>query len=68
MIEKVYSPIDDRKNLKNVKNLRNSKIWKNCFKEDEYKAVLDAHTTMFCYRVKFDGTIPVQLNKVEQIK
>lgn len=67
--ENVYSSIDDDF-IK--QNLKKSPIFKNCHKEEEFKAnkkgILKTHTKMFCYTIKFDGTVPVQLTKVEKIK
>lgn len=62
--EKVYSPVKDGK-IK--RNLNDSPIWKNCYKQDEVTSdVLKKHNNIFyIYSIKFDGLKPVQVTKVE---
>ena len=66
--EKVYSPINDMKNIKSRKNIGTSPIWNNCFKADEYKAVLANHGTMICYTIKFRGLVPIHVTNIQKIK
>ena len=63
--EKVFSPVNDV-NIK--KNLKDSPIWKNCYKEDEInRDVLQKHNTMYVYTIKFDGVTPIQVTKVSTL-
>lgn len=64
-IEDVYSPIHDEHV---TTNLNNSKIWKNCYKEDEYKQFIHGYNQMYCYTIRFEGTQPIQVNNVKKIK
>jgi hypothetical protein len=57
--EKVYSPIED-KNIHT--NLNNSPIWKECHKEEE---VGDVRKPLWIYWIKFDGTTPIQVTKIQ---
>ena len=59
--EKVYSPIFDR-NIK--KDISNSPIWKDCYHEDDE---LPISKTLWCYTIKFDGLVPVQVTNVEKL-
>ena len=65
IIEKVYSPIED-KQISN--NLSNSPIWKACYTEEEYKQQSGAFSTMYCYSIKFDGLTPIQVTKIKNVK
>ncbi len=60
--EKVFSPIHD---ADIAKNIGGSPIWGNCFKAEELtKDVLDKNPGMYEYRIKFHGTVPVQVTKI----
>ena len=64
--EKVFSPYNDKKI---VDRLNNSIIWEKAFKEDELtKEVKDQYKYMYCYSIKFDGTIPVQVRIKKLVK
>lgn len=60
--EKVYSPINDEKIRK---NLINSPIWNECYKEDE---ITDTTKPLYCYSIKFDGVTPIQVTKITKPK
>lgn len=60
--EKVYSPIFD-KSL--ATNIQNSPIWGECYKEDE---IADVNKSLYCYSIKFDGLVPIQVTKVSKPK
>ena len=58
--EKVYSPIFD----KNIhKDIANSPIWKQAFKEDE----LVSNIGITEYTIKFDGLKPIQVTNVKKL-
>lgn len=60
--EKVYSPINDQKIRQ---NLNNSPIWSECYREEEIK---DVSKPLYCYSIKFDGLVPIQVTKVTKPK
>jgi len=57
--EKVYSNIVDN-NIK--KNVKNSPIWSECFKEGEQPEDVKME-----YTIKFNGTIPIQVTNVKEL-
>ena len=61
--EKVYSKVFDS-NIK--KELNNSPIWKECYKEEEY-INLPKQDVMWEYTIKFDGTKPVQVTNIKSM-
>ena len=61
-IETVYSPIED-KDIRN--NLQNSPIWKEAYKAEEIE--LFPNKQMYSYKIKFDGTKPIQVLKTERL-
>lgn len=64
--EKVFSPYEDRKISK---DLNNSPIWKNCFKEEELtNEIKSKYQYMFMYIIKFDGLTPMQVNRRKLIR
>lgn len=64
--EKVFSPYEDRKI---TKNLKDSVIWNKCFKEEELTdEVKSKYQYMFMYKIKFDGLTPVQVTNRKVIK
>jgi len=68
IVEHVYSPINDVKNITKRTNIGTSPIWANAMKKEEYKAVLSKYGTMICYTIKFSGLEPVQVTKITKIK
>lgn len=63
--EKVYSPINDE-NISN--DIFNSPIWKNCYTEEEFLSMdISLHNVWYLYTIKFNGTKPTQVTKVERI-
>ncbi len=64
--ENVFSPIKDNGIEKNVIN---STIWKNCYKEEELTdEIKEGNLSMYRYTIKFDGLKPVQVTNVKKIK
>ena len=61
--ENVYSPVFDS-NIK--KELNNSPIWKECYKEEELTNSL-RNKGLWCYTIKFDDTRPIQVTNVKSI-
>lgn len=57
-IEKIYSTIQDNNIMKDIIN---SPIWKECYHSDDIRPA----NAIFCYTIKFDGLIPVQVTQVE---
>lgn len=56
---KVYSPILDEHIQKNIIK---SPIWKEAYQEEEEKP----EKRMYVYHIKFNGTIPIQVTKIEK--
>lgn len=66
--EKVYSPVFHPGITNGQENLVTSPIWKDCYKEEELtQELIDKKRGMHCYYIKFDGTTPVQVNKIEKV-
>jgi hypothetical protein len=61
--ENVYSPIFDS-NIK--KDVVNSPIWGNCYKEEEVTNVLKS-AGLWRYTIKFNNTTPVQVTNIKNI-
>jgi len=57
-IEEVYSDILDN-NIRT--NLVDSPIWKNCLHKDD----MGAKDKKYKYRIKFEGTLPIQLLNIK---
>ena len=64
-IAQVCSKIND-KNIRN--NLSDSPIWDNCKHLDELTEEEKVSGEWYCYKVKFDGTIPVQVINTKLLK
>ena len=65
IVENVYSIISDE-NIQ--KNLINSPIWKNCYKEDEiFPELLATSDDWYKYTIKFDGLIPTQVTNIAKL-
>ena len=63
--ETVWSPIKDSTR----KDMVNSPIWKNCFKEEEMTPDIKVNSQVwYVYQVKFDGLTPIQCTKFKEIK
>ena len=53
----------------NSTDINNSPIWKDCYKDEEMTEELKQSSFVwYKYTIKFDGTKPVQLTKMETIK
>lgn len=61
-VETVYSPVFD-KDIQ--KNLQNSPVWKEAYKEDEIEKV---NKQLYVYKIKFDGLKPIQVTKMNKHK
>lgn len=59
IVEQVYSNIWDE-NIK--KDVNNSPIWKECFKNED-----KPENVKYKYTIKFDGLIPVQVTKIQKL-
>jgi hypothetical protein len=63
--EVVWSPVKDESR----KDLNNSPIWKNCYREDEMNASIKLTSSVwYVYQIKFDGLTPVQCTKFKEVK
>jgi hypothetical protein len=61
---KVYSPIED-KEIRN--NLKDSAIWKQAYHADELPMARAKYREMFEYIIKFDGLMPIMVNKITKL-
>ena len=63
--ESVWSPIKDDSR----KDMNNSPIWKNCYREDEMTPAIKGKSLVwYTYQVKFDGLTPIQCTKFKEVK
>jgi len=63
--EVVWSPIKDDSR----KDLKNSPIWKNCYREDEMTPSIKVKSSVwYIYQIKFDGLTPIQCTKFKEVK
>lgn len=61
-VETVYSPIFD-KDIQ--KNLQNSPMWKEAYKEEEIEKI---NKQLYVYKIKFNGLKPIMCMKINKIK
>jgi hypothetical protein len=63
--EVVWSPVKDDSR----KDLQNSPIWKNCYREDEMVPSIKIKSSVwYVYQIKFEGLTPVQCTKFKEVK
>lgn len=61
---KVYSPVED-KGIK--KNLQGSPMWEKSIHVDDLAEEFTPGKVLFEYKIKFEGTKPVQVSGVKKI-
>lgn len=65
IIETVMSPVKDP-DFKT--NLKNSPVWKNCFRAEEVTdEVRRKYPKWYEYHVKFENTTPIQCTKIKEV-